>query len=123
MINQHFKSFKTGHSINMGARLLLLRIDKTIIRTSSYVKYVLFNPEMPYLHLPVDDFRAFTKPIKAKFGGDIQCNDNHRCYFSKNWDFIDKKDFNIYVHLTTPKTDFVDLPFKISGKNLYLKGT
>jgi len=46
-------------------------MDKTIIRTSRHVKYSLFNPEMPYLHLPVDDFRAFTKPIKDKFGGDI----------------------------------------------------
>lgn len=98
-------------------------MDQTVVRTSKVRKYVIFNPEMPFIYLPIDDFRAFSKPIKEKFEGDIQCQDDIGCYFSKNCDSVVKKDFNIYVHLTTPKSDFVDWPYKISGKNLYVKGT
>lgn len=98
-------------------------MDQTVIRTSRVRKYVLFNPELPFIYLPSDDFRAFSKPIKDKFGGEIECKDGVGCYFSKNCDSVDKKNFNIYVHLTSPKSDFVDWPFKISGKNLFIKGT
>ena len=77
-------------------------MDQTVIRTSKVRKYVLFNPEMPYIYLPIDDYKAFSKSMRDRFGADIQCQDDLGCYFSKNCDFVEKKDFNIYVHLTTP---------------------
>ena len=57
---------------------------------------------MPFIYLPIDDYKAFSKSIRERFGADIQCQDDLGCYFSKNCDFVEKKDFNIYVHLTTP---------------------
>ena len=46
-------------------------MDQIVVRTSKVKKYVIFNPEMPFIYLPIDDFRAFSKPIKDKFAGDI----------------------------------------------------
>jgi hypothetical protein len=46
-------------------------MDQIVVRTSKVKKYVIFNPEMPFIYLPIDDFRAFSKLIKDKFAGDI----------------------------------------------------
>jgi len=64
-------NFRTKNPSTWELNGLLLRMDQTVIRTSRVVKYVLFNPEMPFIYLPQDDFRAFSKPIKDKFGDNI----------------------------------------------------
>jgi hypothetical protein len=108
---QPIKKVKSMHANFPGIQLYDIVASSNVVRPSDQARYLVFEPQFPYMYVPLEDFKHWMITISRTFP-DIICNYSPKgtCYFSTACENVAMQDHLIkfYVGDSEQQTEFLE---------------
>lgn len=115
-----------GHKLRMietlepdswGVKVSDAKLGKDALEIKNLETQVLIEPMVPYIYLPVDDFRSYQTLIERVYPFQVNCSlDRRVCFFTQDCEALIKQDTEFSFKLG------VDLPINMKLEDLFTEG-